>query len=147
MRGGTLMITTTAQYMISEKTTSWQSMTVHTGERMEKETLLKLDVKVNYMLWPAFTFCLIITQHNKHASHKRCVRLTFSFILMQPQPFLPTSTPAASLIAGCKCKMEIPSKTITKTPCCHTGREASSWVSHFTDCPSCNNCTSSLSYA
>lgn len=44
------MITTTEQYMISEKTTSWQSMTVHTGERMEKETLLKLDVKVNYML-------------------------------------------------------------------------------------------------
>ena len=71
-------------------------------------------------------------QHNKHAHHKRCVRSTFSFTLRQLHPFLPTSTPAASFIASCKCRM-IPlqtfKKTITKTPCCYTGREARNLVS------------------
>lgn len=56
----------------------------------------------------AFDFCLIIIQHNKHAYHKRWIRLIFSFTL---QSFLLTSTPAASFIAGCKCRMVISLQT------------------------------------
>lgn len=82
-------------------------------------------------MWTAFNSCLI----TQHTYHKRWVRLTFSFTLMQLQPFVPTSTPAASLIVALlhslvhcctKHSIVIPLKTflkaITKIPYCHTKR-------------------------
>lgn len=114
-------------------------MTTHW--KTEKEKPLKHDVSYNYMC-----DLLLISAwslHNKQHIIKQRVRLTFNFILVQLQSFLPTSTRAPSFITGYKHQMVIPSTTITKTPCCHTRRQASNLVFYFTDCPSFNSSTSS----
>lgn len=74
------MITAIKQYAIHDNRKILPTGNfIHTGESNGKENLVKLDVKVNYNYICELFLFLPIMYHNKHAYHKRWVRLTLFY--------------------------------------------------------------------